>query len=224
MSERELTRRELLRARWRRTDAPTSERTDSSTQVGRLPSVISWLDPGMQATPRRSLGGARGLQLRPPGAIEEREFLAACTGCGDCVAACAPRAIALDGPAGARGEPTPRIDPYSAPCRLCSDLPCISACGSGALRAEAPAALGLAHVLPMECLNRLGSPCTVCAERCPIEGALRMAGDLPQVDAGLCTGCGICAHVCPAPGRAIAILPNRARPTRDALERRGAAT
>jgi Fe-S-cluster-containing hydrogenase component 2 len=113
---------------------------------------------------------------------------------------------------------TPMIDPFRSPCRMCEDLPCIAACETGALRGEAPAVLGTARVSPLDCLNRLSSTCSVCIERCPVPGAIGFVGDLPEVNDRLCTGCGFCQHVCPAPQNAILLLPNADRPTTRALD------
>jgi ferredoxin len=74
--------------------------------------------------------------LWPPGALEPSDaFLAACTGCGDCIEACP--ADALFTIERADGTPLPVIDPVRQPCLLCDDIPCIPACprkGTGADR------------------------------------------------------------------------------------------
>ena len=77
--------------------------------------------------------------LRPPGALPEPEFLAACTRCDDCVAACPHMAIRKAG--GEFGEAlrgTPIILPRLAACRLCRHWKCIDACLPQALRRVAP--------------------------------------------------------------------------------------
>ncbi len=214
------TRRELLRLRTRGKPAspqPATPKTITPTDLvkpgQRLPDVISWLDPEMRATPRRAGADATFPLLRPPGAIAEADFLVACTRCGDCASACPHDAI-RNAPARLReASGTPIVDPHVSPCLMCEDLPCITACETGALRSEAPAALGTAHVQPLDCLNRLSSSCSVCVERCPVPGVMAFLGDLPSVDGAMCTGCGICQHVCPAPTNAIVLLPNADRPT-----------
>ncbi|MGZ8900169.1 MAG: 4Fe-4S binding protein [Limisphaerales bacterium] len=56
------------------------------------------------------------------------------------------------------------------------------------------------------------SICTVCSERCPVPGALKVEKGLPMVVAEDCTGCGICHDVCPAPTNAVLVLPRRRVP------------
>jgi ferredoxin-type protein NapG len=212
VSRERVTRRELLRGRIR--PEPPAPKVGPLVKPGqRLPEVISWLDPEMRATPRRSQAGAAFPLLRPPGAIAEPDFLEACTRCDDCASAC-PHDVIRKAPERLRdARNTPIIDPIAEPCRMCEDLPCIAACETGALRPEAPAALGTARIQALDCLNRLSSTCSVCVERCPVPGAIGFVGDVPEVEKRLCTGCGICQHVCPAPTNAIAMLPNLERPT-----------
>ena len=217
MSREGITRRDLLRGRAR--GSQPQGHTGPIVKPGQqLPGVISWLDPEMRATPRRGSEPAALAVLRPPGAVAEGDFLKACTRCGDCASACPHDAI-RKAPARLReAEGTPIVDPLASPCLMCEDLPCIAACETGALRSEAPAALGSARVAPLDCLNRLATPCSVCVERCPVPGAIDFVGDVPQVNERLCTGCGICQHVCPAPQNAILMLPNTDRPTSRALD------
>jgi ferredoxin-type protein NapG len=218
----DITRRQLLRG-GRRATQPTGHDGPVVNPGQRLPDVISWLDPEMRATPRRGSGPDSIALLRPPGAVAEADFLAACTGCGDCASACPHGAIRVAPTRLREAEGTPIVEPLSAPCLLCEDFPCIAACETGALRPEAPSALGTARVSPLDCLNRLGSPCSVCTERCPVPGAMEFIEDLPAVNERLCTGCGICQHVCPAPNNAILLLPNVDRPTTRALDLSSAA-
>jgi ferredoxin-type protein NapG len=213
MSERDLTRRAFLLGRPQGASAVATPASPITKDGRSLPSVISWLDPEMRATERRGVEGDSFPLLRPPGAVSEEAFLEACTRCGDCAAACPHDAIrsAPDRLRDAGG--TPVIDPFVAACQMCENLPCIASCETGALRSEAPAALGNARVQPVDCLNRLSSSCSTCIEQCPVPGAMALVGDVPAVNEGLCTGCGICQHVCPAPQNAILMLPNLGRPT-----------
>lgn len=212
-----VTRRDLLRGRV--VDTKPEARVGPIVKPGeRLPEVISWLDPEMKPTPRRGSGASALALLRPPGAVAESDFLELCTRCGDCATRCPHDAI-REAPARLReAQGTPLIDPLVSPCLMCEDLPCISACETGALREEAPAALGAARVAPLDCLNRLSNTCSVCLERCPVPGAIDFIADVPEVNERMCTGCGICQHVCPAPQNAILMLPNMDRPTSRGLD------
>jgi len=217
MSRERLTRRDLLRGRI--ADPKPEGHAGPVVRPGeRLPDVISWLDPEMKSTPRRGSDASALSLLRPPGAVAEIDFLERCTRCGDCATVCPHDAI-REAPTRLReAAGTPIVDPLTQPCLMCDDLPCITACETGALRAEAPAALGAARVSPLDCLNRLSSSCSVCVERCPVPGAIAFVGGVPDVNDRLCTGCGLCQHVCPAPQNAILMLPNSARPTSRALD------
>jgi len=149
--------------------------------------------------------------LRPPGALPEPGFLAACTRCDACLIACPRESIRRAGrELGEEVEGTPVILPDEQPCWLCGDLPCISACEPGALAplaAPREARMGSVAVRAEACYAAQGSLCDVCAERCPVRPkAIRVSmGEAPELDAALCTGCAVCAWLCPA--RAIDVQP-----------------
>ncbi|MCC6358965.1 MAG: 4Fe-4S dicluster domain-containing protein [Phycisphaerales bacterium] len=149
---------------------------------------------------------------RPPGAVNEAAFLAGCTRCNDCITACPVHAIVLAPARFRHAAGTPMIDPYSAACVMCSDTPCISVCQPGVLRADRPLKMGVAYVERAACLAYTGSFCTVCAERCPVPGAIELSQGKPTIRAERCTGCGVCAEVCPAPANAIVVMPLADRP------------
>jgi Pyruvate/2-oxoacid:ferredoxin oxidoreductase delta subunit len=78
-------------------------------------------------------------------------------------------------------------------------------------RSVAPLAEGkrVAKVQTFSCLNAMGSFCSTCIERCPEPGAIVAEGRRVVVVPDRCTGCGLCADVCPAPGNAILLVPFR---------------
>jgi ferredoxin-type protein NapG len=166
--------------------------------------------------------------LRPPGAIAEDRFLAACIRCGLCVRDCPPQNLKLsqwgDGLARGVAIGTPFFEARDIPCEMCEDIPCVKACPTGALDAALTditrARMGVAVLIDQEnCLNFLGLRCDVCYRVCPvIDQAItlekvsnprsdRHAMLLPTVHADACTGCGKCEKSCVLEQAAIKVLP-----------------
>ncbi len=142
--------------------------------------------------------------VRPPGALPEKEFLAACTRCDDCVKACPHWVIRKAGPGfGESVADTPIVIPRNNPCLFCDNLPCIAACGPQALIPPAPGKspkIGLAVVDMKACYLAQGQPCDYCMIHCPEKPNAVTIGERgipPNIDAEACTGCGICAQICP---------------------------
>ncbi|CAB1058000.1 Ferredoxin-type protein NapG (periplasmic nitrate reductase) [Olavius sp. associated proteobacterium Delta 1] len=101
------------------------------------------------------------LLLRPPGALGEDIFLASCIKCGQCLQVCPPQVIKLAGISQGFGIGTPYIIPREGACILCSGLPCVLACPTGALAHELSlgkdAEMGLAVISgPDTCLSVRG--------------------------------------------------------------------
>ena len=72
-------------------------------------------------------------RLRPPGAIAEKDFLALCIKCGQCLQVCPYHSIELADLSKGYGEGTPFIDANIRGCYACEAVPCVLACPSGAL-------------------------------------------------------------------------------------------
>ena len=158
---------------------------------------------GVGATPRAARRPAAAEWLRPPGALAEPEFREACTRCDACVLACPHHAIKkAGGELGADLEGTPVILPKQQPCWLCTDLPCIACCEPQALQPlhhRSDARLATIAVDAASCYSAQGNPCEVCADNCPVPGAIRVPfREVPAVDESRCTGCSACAWLCPA--------------------------
>ncbi len=163
--------------------------------------------------------------LRPPGALAEADFLAACVRCGLCVRDCPYDTLRLAELGDAVATGTPYFEARKVPCEMCEDIPCVVACPTGALdRALTDiedARMGLAVLIDQEtCLNFLGLRCDVCYRVCPvIDEAItlekmhnprsdRHALLLPTVHSEHCTGCGKCEAACVLPDEAaIKVLP-----------------
>ena len=150
--------------------------------------------------------------LRPPGAREGREFLAACIKCGQCVRACPYDTLQLAATGSAVAIGTPHFVPREIPCYMCPDIPCQAACPTGALAPELDdikdARMGLAVIDIENCLSWQGLRCEICHRECPVQGAAitvehhprrisKHAMFVPVVHSDHCTGCGVCEKACP---------------------------
>ncbi len=144
---------------------------------------------------------------RPPGAVDELQFRALCTKCGDCVSACPHAAIftLTDGiDAG-----TPVMLPEQRPCRMCDGFPCATACAKGALAVprEPTVTLGRVRLVEDRCITFLGPECGACVGICPTGvDAVRLDRTVPVVDDEQCVGCGLCIAACPTLPAAIEML------------------
>lgn len=136
--------------------------------------------------------------LRPPGALDESQFVATCARCGKCAQVCSQKAINTG-----RGDKglsigTPYIEPRLAACNLCLD--CVKVCPTGALRPveKEKVRIGTAEINQDTCLAWLGDECKICYTSCPFYNqAIKLVEHKkPVVDASVCTGCGICERVC----------------------------
>lgn len=159
--------------------------------------------------------------LRPPGAIPEEDFLAACVRCGLCVRACPYDTLRLAtwGEGVALG--TPYFVAREVPCFMCDDVPCAKACPTGALDDEIEsirqADMGVAVLVDHEtCLNYKGMHCSICYRVCPIrDEAITLEKQtingrpmlIPTVHSSKCTGCGTCEKQCVLEEAAIRVLP-----------------
>ena len=154
--------------------------------------------------------------LRPPGALEEEEFLGRCINCGQCGEACPNRCIKYFGiENGLRSFDTPYIIPREKGCILC--MKCGDVCSSGAIRPikrEAGAILdgvrmGRARVDESLCLSFQGKTCGVCYRACPLPDVAITVGRLEQPHVtDQCVGCGLCERSCIQMPQAIRVIPD----------------
>ncbi len=78
-------------------------------------------------------------RLRPPGALDEKDFLASCIKCGQCVQVCPVQAIKLADLIDGVGVGTPFIDARAQACDFsCDAVQCILACPTGSLTYHKP--------------------------------------------------------------------------------------
>ncbi len=152
--------------------------------------------------------------IRPPYALDELEFLLACTRCGNCIDACPHQLIFLLPPRlGARVVATPALDLLNKGCRLCEDWPCAAACEPGALTQPTedneayikPPRLAIAWIDTQRCLPYSGPECGACAASCSVEGAMVWEGERPRIDPDHCVGCALCREHCIVEPKAVEI-------------------
>ena len=176
---------------------------------------------------------AAPLVLRPPGALDEAEFIKNCIKCGLCVEACPYDTLILARPGDNLPIGTPFFNPRSVPCYMCTDIPCVPVCPSGALNEPSVSSyvkskavldinksrMGLAVVDESSCIAVWGIQCDACYRACPLLGEAitietsknertgKHAFLKPVVHADVCTGCGMCEHACVTEIAAIHIFP-----------------
>ena len=86
------------------------------------------------------LAYAQRQRLRPPGALDEHEFLSSCIKCGQCVQVCPVQAIKLADLVDGFGVGVPYIDAREQACDFsCDAVQCILACPTGSLTYNKPA-------------------------------------------------------------------------------------
>ncbi len=56
------------------------------------------------------------------------------------------------------------------------------------------------------CITFRGTACSICADHCPSPGAIEMQRGRPKILEDLCTGCGDCVPLCPAPVNALQMI------------------
>ncbi|MDH3284632.1 MAG: 4Fe-4S dicluster domain-containing protein [Acidobacteriota bacterium] len=167
------------------------------------------------------------LLIRPPGSVEESEFLERCIKCDQCINVCPTNVLqpATFAEAGVEGLWTPVMNFNIGHCQLKCTL-CSEVCPTGAIRKitveekmgkggftkDGPIRLGTAFYDFGRCLpHAMEIPCVVCEEVCPTSPKAIQTKDVetkdvfgkivvlnkPFIVPDLCIGCGICQTECP---------------------------
>jgi polyferredoxin/formate hydrogenlyase subunit 6/NADH:ubiquinone oxidoreductase subunit I len=165
--------------------------------------------------------------IRPPGSVEESEFLERCIKCDQCLNVCPTNVLqpATLQEGGIEAVWTPVMNFHIAHCQLKCTL-CSEVCPTGAIRKidvaeklgegpyrdQGPVRLGTAFIDTNRCLPWANQvPCVVCEEVCPVapkaiqtydEETKDVFGKMvllnkPFIVPDLCIGCGICEAECP---------------------------
>ena len=158
--------------------------------------------------------------IRPPFAIDELDFLLACSRCDDCVKACPHNIIfLLPAKLGAQVFSTPAMDLNNHGCHLCEDWPCVQACETNALTLPIPAEdteidivnnqsplplIARVSIIEETCLPYSGPECGACRV-CPVAGAMTWIMEKPSINTEICTGCALCREACIVEPKAIKI-------------------
>lgn len=176
--------------------------TDSSGSLDRR----SFFTQGLTRALREIVGAVeervvRAQYLRPPGALPEAAFLAACTRCGECSAVCPVHAITKLPPSAGLAAATPVLDVAVTACIMCETMPCAAACPTPAL--EVPAwgwrdvQMAQVEIDASRCITYRDVECGICARVCPVgEDALKTDERGRPVIGAACTGCGQCLNAC----------------------------
>jgi MauM/NapG family ferredoxin protein len=202
------------------------KKSAAAMDLGRRRVVTSVLSgviavPLMRSIPLSKSGFSQPRLIRPPGSLEEREFLKRCVKCGECMKVCITNGLQptlLE--AGLEGVWSPVLVPRIGYCEFRCTL-CGQVCPTGAikrleLKDKMKVKIGLAMIDKGRCLPYAhATPCIVCEEVCPTpkkaiwfeeskakdrEGKEHVLKQ-PRVDLELCIGCGICETKCPVLGQ-----------------------
>jgi len=155
--------------------------------------------------------------IRPPGAIPEPNFLAACIKCGNCMRACPTNFLqptlleaGVEGMFSPTGVGQKGYCEYN--CTVCGQACPTKAITELSLTKKQTVKIGTACIDKSRCLTyAYNKPCIVCEEHCPtpikaiwtekVEIKDRNGKTIliaqPHVDPALCIGCSICENVCP---------------------------
>ncbi|MBU1101535.1 MAG: 4Fe-4S binding protein [Bacteroidetes bacterium] len=171
-------------------------------------------------------GKKRSDFIRPPGALEEENFLERCVRCGQCVQSCPTGFIqSANLENGIENLWTPVLSAATGYCQFeCNK--CTPVCPTGALQKltlqeKKTYKLGTAIINKNLCFTYAeGFTCTVCYDKCPLKDKAikqretdvwnymgkEMRVKQIYIDTDYCNGCGLCEYVCPRTDEAAIVV------------------
>lgn len=170
----------------------------------------SLIGTGIYLVPRLN---SKEILLRPPGALNEKEFLSTCIKCGQCVQVCPYHSLSLLDITHGHSIGTPYLNARDRGCYLCDLLPCVLACPSGSLNHDIIKAeqvqMGVAVLKnPTKCLALLNKN----VQHSDISKILNHSNKndreqkvLDDISKYVEKPCTICADMCPYPSKEKAI-------------------
>ncbi|MCF6149497.1 MAG: 4Fe-4S dicluster domain-containing protein [Candidatus Kuenenia sp.] len=190
--------------------------------------------PFLKLNYRKKINKENVSVIRPPGAVNEKEFLARCIRCGECMKVCKTNGlhpVLLE--YGIDGVWTPQLIPRIGYCDYGCVL-CTRVCPSGAIKRlpleeKRWVALGKARIDHNRCIPWVGYSrlpelkkewqdfnCGVCEEVCPVPTKAihfntyvdEQGREIrrPFVREDVCVGCGFCEKVCPVLGTSAIVV------------------
>lgn len=124
---------------------------------------------------------------RPPTALEEKDFIQACTGCGECVSAC-PNAIIR-----VRHQ-LAELEPELNFCTHCHE--CQRVCPTSAL-SHTVSDCSLRPQITSNCNPQTAFYCAECQYCCAMNAITIHKNNKPIINLELCNGCNACQYHCP---------------------------
>ncbi|MBI5677087.1 MAG: 4Fe-4S dicluster domain-containing protein, partial [Planctomycetes bacterium] len=190
--------------------------------------------PFLKLNYTKSINKGKTSIIRPPGAVDEEDFVALCIRCGECMKVCKTNGLhPVLLAAGIEGVWTPKLIPRIGYCDYGCVL-CTRVCPSGAIRRlpleeKREVALGKARIDHNRCIPWVGYArlpelekewqdfnCGVCEEVCPVPtkaihfntyvDAQGREIRRPFVREDVCVGCGFCEKVCPVLGTSAIVV------------------
>ena len=132
--------------------------------------------------------------IRPPWALPETEFAAACDGCNKCIQKCPENIL----------KPTAdglvQVSFDDAGCTFCGE--CVAICPTAALSPTIEPPLTLNADIQGSCIALQGVMCRLCEDACETRAIHFQPGlngkSFPLISEDHCNGCGACVSRCPS--------------------------